>query len=141
MTDIKTRIEGQVFVLAADAIIIMDSKLVLIKRRFEPFKGSWALPGGIVKMEETLEEAVVREVKEETGIDCEAERLVGVFSSLQRDPRARSVAACYKCKAKNRPVDSSEEVEEVRLFPLDKLPRLAFDHEDMVSTFLRPARV
>lgn len=124
------------FLLVADALTIIDNKIVLVKRRFPPFAGYWAIPGGKVAMEETVEQSALRELKEETGIEGEIIRLVGVFSALERDPRKRSVCICYHCKAKNAPLKSTEEAEEVKLFPLDQLPELAFDHKKIITAFL-----
>ncbi|MCD4740067.1 NUDIX hydrolase [archaeon] len=136
MTDINCEVQGKGFLLVADALTIIDNKIVLVKRKYPPFKGYWAIPGGLVAMEETVEESALRELKEETGIDGEIISLVGVFSALDRDPRKRSVCICYHCKAKNAPLKSTEEAEEVRLFPMDALPELAFDHKTIISTFL-----
>lgn len=136
MNDIQCNIGKTLFTLAADAIVLIDNKLLLVKRRYPPCKGQWALPGGMVDLRETVEETAVREVREETGVDCEVEKLVGVFSRPDRDPRGRTIGICYHCRAKNMPLDRSEEAEEIKLFSLEEIPALAFDHNDMVTAFL-----
>ena len=136
MTDIQCKVKDKGFLLVADALTTIDNKIVLVKRKYPPFKGYWAIPGGLVAMEETVEQSALRELKEETGINGEILGLVGVFSELGRDPRNRSVCICYHCSAKNAPLESTEEAEEVALFPLDQLPELAFDHKKIISTFL-----
>ena len=135
MTDIDCTVGNKGFLLVVDAIVLIDNKIVLVKRKYPPFAGYWAIPGGKVDMEETTEQTALRELKEETGIEGEIISLVGVFSALERDPRKRSVCICYHCKAKNPPLKSTEEAEEVKLFPLDQLPDLAFDHKKIISTY------
>jgi len=135
MTDIKCIVGGKEFRLTVDAILFWNGKLVLVRRKYPPFAGSWALPGGMVDMDETVEDAIVREVLEETGARCKVEKLVGVFSALDRDPRGRTVTVCFKCKALNEPAKNSSEAIEVGLFPLDELPKLAFDHEGIINAY------
>ena len=81
--------------LTVDAIIPYQGKIVVIRRKNEPFKGYYALPGGIVEYGETVEEAVLREVKEETGLDVKIHKLVGVYSDPKRDPRGHFVSICF----------------------------------------------
>lgn len=79
-----------------DAVIICkDSSIVLIKRKKDPYKDSWALPGGFVEYGETVESAILREVKEETGLEIDLCRIVGVYSDPERDPRGHTVTICY----------------------------------------------
>ena len=82
--------------LTVDAIIIYDDRLVLIRRKNEPFRGMQALPGGFVEKDETVEQAVARETKEETGLDTVIVRLIGVYSDPGRDPRGPTVSICYR---------------------------------------------
>lgn len=122
--------------LAADAIIVRDGKILLVKRDTEPFRGFWALPGGRLEDDETLEECCIREAKEESGIDVEIVRLVGVYSNPLRDPR-KIIAAAYLCRPKGgKETPQQGEIQEVKWFPLDQLPQLASDHGKMIKEAL-----
>ena len=114
--------------LTVDAIIPYKGKIVLIKRANEPFKGYYALPGGIVEYGEKVEDALLREVEEETGLKGKIYKLVGVYSDPNRDPRGHFVSVCFvvKCKGELRAGSDSKEV---GLFDLQNLPKLAVDHE------------
>ena len=81
--------------LTADGAIIKEGKILLIERKNEPFKGKWALPGGFVEYGEKVEDAVVREVSEETGLDTKIIDIVGVYSDPTRDPRGHIVTVVY----------------------------------------------
>lgn len=122
-------------VLTADPIIITDDeKVVLVKRNFDPYKDHWALPGGIVEYGETVEDAVVREAKEETGLDIKPEKLAGVYSDPGRDPRGHFVSVCFLSKVVGGEMGISEETGEVRAFSRKELKsaKLAFDHEKIL---------
>jgi len=118
--------------LAVDAVIVTrDKKVVLVKRKFFPFIGSYALPGGFVEYGETIEKACVREAFEETGLKVKIVRLLGVYSDPKRDPRGHTVSPVFLC----RPVagelkESSGESYDVRAFGRGELRKmkLAFDH-------------
>ena len=84
--------------LAADGIILENGKILLIKRRNEPFKDKWALPGGFVEYGEKVEDAAVREVFEETGLKTKIMDLVGIYSDPNRDPRGHIVSAVFLLK-------------------------------------------
>src|SRR5437899_7739162 len=77
--------------VTVDGLVLVDGRLVAIRRGNEPFRGMPALPGGFVELGETTLEAVVREVREETGLETKVLRLVGVFSDPRRDPRGHTV--------------------------------------------------
>ena len=119
--------------LTVDAIIPYEGRIVLIKRKNEPFKDFYALPGGIVEYGETVEEALKREVKQETGLDVEVKRLVGVYSSPERDPRGHFVSICFLAIPKGGELRAMSDAREIALFELDKIPRLAFDHNKMIE--------
>ncbi len=124
--------------VAADALILVGESVVLIKRKNEPYKGMHALPGGFLEAGETLEECVLREAKEETGLDCRIEGLIGVFSDIDRDPRGRTVSAAYLLRplSDNTPV-AGDDASEVKLFPLSEIDgvKLAFDHARIIKRF------
>ncbi len=88
LEEFYTMVEIQTPILAVDVVVELPSgEIVLIKRKYEPFKGYWALPGGMLEIGETVEQAAIREVREETGLDVSITRLVGVYSEPNRDPR------------------------------------------------------
>ncbi|MDI6889152.1 MAG: NUDIX hydrolase [Methanocellales archaeon] len=117
--------------LAVDAIVLLNGKVVLIKRKNPPFENCYALPGGFVEKGETVEQALVREVKEETGLDVDIVKLVGVYSEPDRDPRGRVISLCYLAKAIGVPAPKTD-AKGIALFDLSELPELAFDHEQMI---------
>lgn len=111
--------------------------LLLIRRGREPFRGAWALPGGFMDWGETAREAVIREVREETGLLFEQPRFLAVFDSPGRDPRRGTVSLVYYGSASGeellRPGDDASGA---GWFPLSALPPLAFDHGEILSLFL-----
>jgi 8-oxo-dGTP diphosphatase len=117
--------------LTVDPIILMSGGVVLVKRSFDPYKDYWALPGGIVEYGETIEIAVIREAKEETGLDVKIEKLVGVYSDPNRDPRGHFVSVCFLCVPVGGALTTSVETKEVRIFSKEEIKsiRLAFDHK------------
>ena len=133
MSDIRAKIGGTLFMLAADAVIIRDGKVLLLKRSYPPFEGMWELPGGIVKIDEAVAEAAKREAKEEAGVDVEIKKLVGIYDAPGRDPRGRVISIAFLCTAAGKPAFSPREATDARWFPLDSLPKLAADHNKIVG--------
>ena len=119
--------------LTVDAVIPYRGGIVLIKRRNEPFKDHYALPGGIVEYGERVEDALVREVKEETGLNVRPYKLVGVYSDPDRDPRGHFVSVCFLAIPEGGELKASSDAKEVHVFKLDSLPLLAFDHKRMIE--------
>ena len=119
--------------LTVDAVIPYKGKIVLIKRLNDPFKGYYALPGGIVEYGERVEDAVLREVEEETGLRGKIHSLVGVYSDPNRDPRGHFVSVCFVVLPTGGELKAGSDAKEVSLFSLDALPKLAFDHEKMIK--------
>jgi len=119
--------------LTVDAIIPHKGKIVLIKRKNEPFKDCYALPGGIVEYGESVETAVLREVKEETGIEGKIYKLVGVYSKPDRDPRGHFVSVCFIVLPKKGEFRAGSDAKDIALFPVNSLPKLAFDHKKMIK--------
>src|SRR3989442_2375135 len=85
--------------VAVDGIVLQDGKLVAVRRMNEPYRGMPALPGGFVELGETTVEAVVREVREETGLETSVKRLLGVFSDPRRDPPGHRLSIAYELDA------------------------------------------
>lgn len=125
--------------LAADAIIeLVDQPgrpIVLIERLNPP--PGWAIPGGFVDIGETVEQAAVREAKEETGLDVHLIALLGLYSDPQRDPRGHTVTAVYAAEARGTPI-AADDAKTVRIATLDDLPEpLAFDHALVLDDYRR----
>lgn len=120
---------------ACDAIIIKDGKIALVKRGREPFKGEWALPGGRIEQEESAEECLVREAKEETSLEVKSIRLTGIYSDPKRDPRG-VIAAAYLCECVSGEIMGGDDASEAAWFNLDKLPKLCTDHKKILEDAL-----
>ena len=116
--------------LTVDAVIKKNNSVILIKRKNEPFKDFWALPGGFVEYNEKVEQAAVREAKEETGLDVKIEKLIGVYSDPKRDPRGHTVSVVFLCSAIGGNLKADTDAKEVCEFKIDELKKqeLAFDH-------------
>ncbi|NJE53986.1 NUDIX hydrolase [Thermococcus sp. 21S9] len=125
--------------LTVDGVILYRGGVVLIKRKHEPFKGSYALPGGFVEYGETVEEALKREMKEETGLDVRILRLVGVYSDPGRDPRGHTVSVAFLCIGEGE-LKAGDDAKEVHVIPIDKVEKLplAFDHAKILRDALHP---
>lgn len=120
---------------ATDAILIEDGKLLLVKRGREPFKGEWALPGGRIEEDETAEQCLVREMEEETGLEVEPLKLVGIYSDPGRDPRG-IIAAAYLVKRIGGQLDAGDDASEAAWFCMDAIPSLCADHKKILEDAL-----
>ena len=119
-----------IFTIADD-----DLKVLLIRRGAEPFKGKWALPGGFVEMEESLDKAAARELKEEVGVsDVYLEQLF-TFGAPKRDPRGRVISVCYFAlvDATRQTIRAASDAADAAWHSVFKLPRLAFDHRQILD--------
>ena len=122
--------------LTVDMILVENEKILLIKRKREPFKGYYALPGGFVEYGERVEDAAVREMKEETSLNVSVERLIGVYSDPHRDPRGHTVTVVFKVKRLSGIPSGKDDATEAKFFPLKSLPKLAFDHQNIIQDYL-----
>ena len=123
--------------LAADTIIELtdfpDRPIVLIERANPPY--GWAIPGGFVDLGEIVEQAAVREAKEEVQLEVRLIALLGIYSDPIRDSRGHTVTAVYVAEAEGMPV-AADDAKNCRLFRLDELPEaLAFDHAQVLSDY------
>jgi 8-oxo-dGTP diphosphatase len=119
-----------------------ELKVLLIQRGLPPFKGAWALPGGFVRIEETIDEAARRELMEETGLrEVYLEQLY-TFGALDRDPRERVVSVAYYALVKlaEHPPAGATDASDAQWFPVGSVPRLAFDHSDILAMALKRLR-
>jgi 8-oxo-dGTP diphosphatase len=117
-------------------------KVLLIKRGHDPYIGTWALPGGFVDMNEPLEEAALRELKEETGVsDVFIEQLYTI-GTPNRDPRGRVVTVVYFAliNLEEHKIVADSDAQDVRWFSIDTLPTLAFDHADIMAMAIQRLR-
>lgn len=118
--------------LAVDAIILHAGKIVLIRRLNEPFKGQFAIPGGFVDIGETVEQAVIREAKEETSLDIEIIKMIGIYSDPRRDARGHVVSICYLAYGSGI-IKAGSDAKDIKKFRIDEIPDLAFDHNLMIK--------
>ena len=122
-----------------DTIIEKDDRIVLIRRGSEPFKGMLAIPGGYVEVGETVEQAAIREAKEETSLDVKLIDMLGVYSSPKRDPRKHSIATVFIGKPIGGKLKSSSDAVEAFWVNINeiKFDELAFDHKKILTDYLK----
>lgn len=119
-------------------LVEMDNGLVLVRRREEPFAGWWALPSGYIEADESVEEAAVRECREETGLEVELLELFGVYS-FPEGPGPSGIVIFYRARPVGGSLRAGDDAEAVDVFPPDQLPeRLAFrTHREVIARWLR----
>jgi len=127
---IKLTVDAVVFGYEAGVISVL-----LIKRKYEPFMGNWAIPGGFVLENESLEVAVQRELAEETGVEISYLEQLYTFGNPNRDPRGRVVSVAYVGLVRPNmfTILASSDAEEVQWFPINKLPKFSFDHQEILD--------
>lgn len=126
--------------LTVDAIVYAkdgsDIRVLLIRRGREPFLNQWALPGGFINMNETLEQACIRELEEETGLRVEKMEQFRTYDAVDRDPRHRTISVVYYAGLDAiQPVKGSDDAAHAAWFPMNNLPDLAFDHSLILNDF------
>jgi len=117
-----------------DIVVELDDRgILLIKRKNYPY--GWAIPGGFVDYGESLEDAALREAKEETGLDIKLIRQLHTYSRPDRDPRHHSISTVFIAKASGQP-RAADDAEEVGIFTSDNLPAsIVFDHKEILSDY------
>ena len=118
--------------ITVDVIIRFKDGIVLIKRRDPPH--GWAIPGGFVDFGETLEDAAIREMKEETNLDVKLERQMHTYSDPSRDPRGHTITTVFIGTGEGE-LKAQDDAADVGIFNKDNLPELAFDHKQVLDDF------
>ena len=121
--------------LTVDVIINLKDGIVLVKRKNDPYKGKWAIPGGFVEYGETVEKAARRETKEETGLDVKVDNLIGVYSDPNRDPRGHVISICFSAKKVGGNLRADTDAVNVKVFKEIPWNKLAFDHEKILREY------
>lgn len=116
----------------------LELKVMLIQRDIPPFQGEWALPGGFIHLDESLEEAAKRELREETGIESVFLEQLYTFGRVERDPRDRVITVAYYAliNLSEQKIKATTDAREAAWFALTQLPKLAFDHDKILSVAL-----
>src|SRR5947209_3100484 len=128
--------------LTVDAVVFglddKDLKVLLIRRDLDPFKGKWALPGGFVRVQESLEDAVRRELREETGVSQLFLEQLYTFGAIDRDPRERVVTVAYYAlvKLSDHRIHAATDACDAAWFAVSEAQSLAFDHERILAQAL-----
>ncbi|MBT4123825.1 MAG: NUDIX hydrolase [Candidatus Pacebacteria bacterium] len=124
-------------VLCVDAVLVSKEKVLLSRRRTEPFKGYWHLPGGIVRKDETLEEALKRIVSIEIGLeDISIDKQIGIFDNPKRDPRGHFITVAFLISSNKLPKQINSQGEELKFF--EKLPvKTGFDVDKITKEIFK----
>ncbi|WP_416898335.1 MAG: NUDIX domain-containing protein [Minwuia sp.] len=126
--------------VTADIVALAGSGILLIRRKNPPYRDHWALPGGFLDPDETIETCAARELAEETGVTAHDLQLVGVYSEPDRDPRGRTVSVAFLARFDEQPpAEAADDAAELHWFPADDLPPLAFDHARIIADALKLA--
>jgi 8-oxo-dGTP diphosphatase len=117
-------------------------RVLLIRRKHDPFAGAWAIPGGLIDLGETLEESGRRELREETGLEVEGLEQLHTFGDPGRDPRGRTISVVYLARVDQPPAQlaAADDASELAWHRLDRLPELAFDHAAILADARRRLR-
>ncbi|OFX88674.1 MAG: hypothetical protein A2W99_04185 [Bacteroidetes bacterium GWF2_33_16] len=130
--------------VCADIIVFTSSKInseiLLIKRKFDPYKDKWALPGGFVDIDEELDSAAYRELEEETSITNIKLEQFRAFGKIGRDPRGRTVSVVYYGflpESEKSMAIANSDAAEAKWYNIDSLPPLAFDHDEIIKLAIK----
>jgi len=127
--NIAVTVDALLFYKKADLL-----KILLIRRKNEPFRNQWALPGGFLDEDENLEEGAKRELEEETGLKIEKLQQVGAFGAPGRDPRGRTVSIAFVGLMNEEAMPkANDDAVDAKWFAMNDLPDLAFDHSQIIN--------
>ena len=116
----------------------IEQQILLIKRKNNPFKDSWALPGGFVDENEDLEQAAIRELLDETQVKVFHLEQIGAFGKPHRDPRGHMISIAYFGKVSTNTIAiAADDAKEIGWFSITNLPKLAFDHVNIIKAGLK----
>ena len=121
--------------VAADSIVFENGRVLVVRRKKDPYRDYFALPGGILDEDETLEECAVRELREETGLRGEVVGLLDVFSDPKRDPRVRMVSAVFVVRSTGGNLEAGDDASDAAFVAIGSLPHLAYDHDRAIREF------
>ena len=131
--------------VTADVVLFAEKEgqmyVLLIQRGNDPYKGYWAFPGGFLNMDETVARCAERELEEETGIVLTGMQLVGIYSDVERDPRGRVITAAYAAMTTMPKATAADDAAAAKWWPLDALPKLAFDHDKILADAMRVLKI
>ncbi|MEJ2594704.1 MAG: NUDIX hydrolase [bacterium] len=132
--------------LTVDAAVFKKTgqqlEILLIQRKHDPYQGKWALPGGFMDMDETLEQAVHRELEEETGLKSISLEQLHAFSTLDRDPRGRTVSVVFwSLLEDDSALKPGDDARDASWFSMSNLPALAFDHQEIIQMAFERAKM
>jgi len=127
--------------LATDCVVFdARNRVLLVRRKYPPFKGQYALPGGFVEIGERVEEACRRELMEETSVKAGKLRLVGVYSDPKRDPRVHNCAVAYVTRVARATPQAGDDAAAAEWVEDWRRRKLAFDHADIIADAVRILR-
>ena len=121
--------------IAADIIAEIGDRIVLIERK--NFPHGWAIPGGFVDFGETVEQAAIREAREEISLEVEIRVLLGVYSRPDRDPRGQTITIVYVARASGTPIAADDAKAVALVDPRNPPSPLAFDHDEILTDYVR----
>jgi 8-oxo-dGTP diphosphatase len=122
---------------AAGVLVVEDTRVLLVKRRFDPFRGLWVIPSGFIEYDEDVRSAAIREALEETGLTVEIDAIHAVESCFD-DPRGNALLVLYRAHVTGGVPRPGDDAEDVRFFPLVELPPIAFEaHRKVLGELAR----
>ena len=118
------------------SIINNELSILLVLRGIPPYQNTWALPGGFMNIDESAEQCALRELREETGFTAERIRQFHTYTTVERDPRERVITIAFYALVKSGRVRGGDDATDARWFPVRNLPKLAFDHHEIIKDAL-----
>lgn len=122
---------------AVGVIVARDGEVLLVKRRFEPYRGKWVIPSGFIEYDEEMRDAAVREVEEETGLEVELTGLHAAESCFD-DPRGNTILVLFTGRITGGELEAGDDADDAAFFPVDRLPEIAFEaHRKVLKELAR----